>query len=135
MSDEDTKVPLPDLENSGDVQMVSDAGPLAPSDSESVNRGAADLEAVFDVPVQVSAVLGRAHMEVGNLLKLGPGAVLELDRKVGEAIDIYVKQPASGARRSRARRGQARDHHDGNHQGGPQLMHILIRHLPRMIRS
>jgi flagellar motor switch protein FliN/FliY len=41
--------------------------------------------------VQVSAVLGRAHMEVGRLLKLGPGAVLELDRKVGErSIDIYV---------------------------------------------
>jgi flagellar motor switch protein FliN len=90
MSDQDSKVPLPDLENSGDVQMVPDAGPLAPSDSEPVNRGAADLEAVFDVPVQVSAVLGRAHMEVGSLLKLGPGAVLELDRKVGEAIDIYV---------------------------------------------
>ena len=53
-------------------------------------RGAADLEAVFDVPVQVSAVLGRARMEVGELLKLGPGTVLELDRKVGEAIDIYV---------------------------------------------
>jgi flagellar motor switch protein FliN/FliY len=88
MSDDDTKVPLPDLENGGDVQVVPDAGPLAPSDSDSVNRGAADLEAVFDVPVQVSAVLGRAHMEVGNLLKLGPGA--ELDRKVGEAIDIYV---------------------------------------------
>jgi flagellar motor switch protein FliN len=87
MSDQDSKVPLPDLENSGDVQMVPDAGPLAPSDSEPVNCGAADLEAVFDVPVQVSAVLGRAHMEVGSLLKLGPGAVLELDRKVGEAID------------------------------------------------
>ena len=53
-------------------------------------RGAADLEAVFDVPVQVSAVLGRAKMDVGDLLKLGPGTVLELDRKVGEAIDIYV---------------------------------------------
>jgi len=90
MSDDDTKVPLPDLENVGDVQLVADAGPLAPTDPDSVNRGAADLEAVFDVPVQVSAVLGRAHMEVGNLLKLGPGAVLELDRKVGEAIDIYV---------------------------------------------
>ncbi|MGB8825664.1 MAG: flagellar motor switch protein FliN, partial [Pseudolabrys sp.] len=50
----------------------------------------ADLEAVFDVPVQVSAVLGRAHMDVGSLLKLGPGAMLKLDRKVGEAIDIYV---------------------------------------------
>ncbi|WP_307276505.1 flagellar motor switch protein FliN [Labrys wisconsinensis] len=53
-------------------------------------RGAADLESVFDVPVKVSAVLGRARMGVGDLLKLGPGSVLELDRKVGEAIDIYV---------------------------------------------
>jgi flagellar motor switch protein FliN/FliY len=42
------------------------------------------------VPVQVSAVLGRSRMDVGQLLKLGPGAILELDRKVGEAIDIYV---------------------------------------------
>ena len=72
------------------MQTVEDAGALAPNDDEPVDRGAADLEAVFDVPVQVSAVLGRARMDVGDLLKLGPGAVLELDRKVGEAIDIYV---------------------------------------------
>ena len=89
MSDEDSKVPLPDLEGGGAMQTVEDAGPLAAGD-ETVNRGAADLEALFDVPVQVSAVLGRARMPVGDLLKLGPGAVLELDRKVGEAIDIYV---------------------------------------------
>ena len=50
----------------------------------------AEKEALFDVPVKVSAVLGRARMDVSELLKLGPGAVLELDRKVGEAIDIYV---------------------------------------------
>jgi flagellar motor switch protein FliN len=37
-----------------------------------------------------SAVLGRARMEINDLLKIGPGTVLELDRKVGEAIDIYV---------------------------------------------
>jgi flagellar motor switch protein FliN len=60
---------------------------LAFEDSAAVVK---ELEAVFDVPVQVSAVLGRARMEIGNLLKLGPGTVLELDRKVGEAIDIYV---------------------------------------------
>jgi flagellar motor switch protein FliN/FliY len=53
-------------------------------------RGARDLEAVYDVPVQVSAVLGRATMQVSQLLRLGRGAVVELDRKVGEAIDIYV---------------------------------------------
>ncbi len=53
-------------------------------------RSANDLGTVYDIPVQVSAVLGRATMEVNQLLKLGRGAVVELDRKVGEAIDIYV---------------------------------------------
>ena len=53
-------------------------------------QGAQDLAAVYDVPVQVSAVLGKASMQVSQLLKLGRGAVVELDRKVGEAIDIYV---------------------------------------------
>ena len=53
-------------------------------------RSAADLAAVYDIPVNVSAVLGKTTMQVSSLLKLGRGAVLELDRKVGEAIDIYV---------------------------------------------
>ena len=53
-------------------------------------QNAKELEAVYDVPVQISAVLGRATMQVSQLLKLGRGAVVELDRKVGEAIDIYV---------------------------------------------
>lgn len=48
------------------------------------------LDAVYGVPVEVSAVLGKASMPVSSLLKLGRGAVVELDRKVGEAIDIYV---------------------------------------------
>ena len=50
----------------------------------------ANLEAIYDVPVTVSAVLGKATMQVSQLLKLGRGAVVELDRKLGEAIDIYV---------------------------------------------
>jgi len=53
-------------------------------------RSGKDLEAVYDIPVQVSAVLGKSTMQVNELLKLGKGAVIELDRKVGEAIDIYV---------------------------------------------
>lgn len=86
MSDTDGQVPLPDLN-----------GPMPPTgtdvgynEDEYAARAAADLEAVFDVPVQVSAVLGRSKMDVGELLKLGPGTVLQLDRRVGEAIDIYV---------------------------------------------
>jgi flagellar motor switch protein FliN/FliY len=53
-------------------------------------QNAKELEAVYEIPVQVSAVLGKATMQVSQLLKLGRGAVVELDRKVGEAIDIYV---------------------------------------------
>jgi flagellar motor switch protein FliN/FliY len=49
-----------------------------------------ELDAVYDIPVQVSAVLGRATLQVSQLLKLGRGAVVELDRKLGEAVDIYV---------------------------------------------
>lgn len=51
---------------------------------------AGDVTAIYDVPVRVSAVLGSSTMQVSQLLKLGRGAVVELDRKVGEAIDIYV---------------------------------------------
>jgi flagellar motor switch protein FliN len=86
MTDTDTQVPLPDL-NSADAPAIDDIGY---NEDEQASRVAADLEAVFDVPVQVSAVLGRSKMDVGELLKLGPGTVLELDRRVGEAIDIYV---------------------------------------------
>jgi len=86
MSDTDTQVPLPDLNNAAEVP-TDDIGY---NDDDQAARIAADLEAVFDVPVQVSAVLGRSKMDVGELLKLGPGTVLELDRRVGEAIDIYV---------------------------------------------
>jgi flagellar motor switch protein FliN/FliY len=49
-----------------------------------------ELGAIYDVPVQLSAVLGKASMPVSQLLRLGRGAVLELDRKVGESIDILV---------------------------------------------
>lgn len=64
--------------------------PKSPGEDSSAPRTAADLEKLFDVPVRVSAILGRARMPVSELLKLDEGAVVELDRKVGEAIDIYV---------------------------------------------
>ena len=76
-------------------QPESEAAPAEPPRPESEAaanepRTASDLEAVFDVPVSIAAVLGRTNMEVADLLKLEEGDVVELDRKVGEAIDIYV---------------------------------------------
>lgn len=80
----DSDFSLPNLQDS-DVAFAGDMRE-APVSAKS----AADLEQVFDVPVMVSAVLGHSVMPVGELLQLAPGAVLELDRKVGEAVDILV---------------------------------------------
>ncbi len=72
---------------------AEDSSPLVESERETVDTiSAAQLGAVYDVPVQVSAVLGHASMQVSQLLKLGRGAVIELDRQVGEAIEIYVNE-------------------------------------------
>ena len=59
-------------------------------DDFDIPSSASDLEAVYDIPVKVSAILGKTKMKVSQLLKLNKGAIIELDRKVGEAIDIYV---------------------------------------------
>ncbi len=57
---------------------------------EDNNRVELTLEALYDVPVQVSVVLGSTSMLLSNILKLGKGAVIELERAVGEPIDVYV---------------------------------------------
>ncbi len=93
MSDE-KNLELSELEQSGegdDTSSMPAAETLSHmADVGDMPRTAQDLEAVYDIPVQVSAVLGKSTMQVSQLLKLGRGAVVELDRKVGEAIDIYV---------------------------------------------
>lgn len=73
-----------------DLKDLGQGGGMMAEEDPDAARTAADLQAVFDIPVHVSAVLGKANMQVSQLLKLGRGAVVELDRKVGEAIDIYV---------------------------------------------
>src|SRR5262245_51107832 len=81
---------LPDLTQGGAPAVQSPAGVPADQHVDMLDKVASDLKPVFDVPVSVQAVIGRTTIEVANLLELGPGSVLELDRRVGEAIDIYV---------------------------------------------
>jgi flagellar motor switch protein FliN/FliY len=83
-------VDLPDLSQEAVPGAPAALLNIEPSAEAALKRTALDLEAVFDVPVTVSAVLGKSAMEVSQLLKLGKGTIVELDRKVGEAIDIYV---------------------------------------------
>jgi flagellar motor switch protein FliN/FliY len=82
MGDEEN-LQLTEFDKAGDAT-------AAGADAARNSSNSKELDAVYDVPVQVSAVLGRAQMQVSQLLKLGRGAVVELDRKVGEAVDIYV---------------------------------------------
>jgi len=60
------------------------------ADTPPAPRDPARLEALYDIPVNITIVLGRTHMEVSELLALEKGDVVELDRRVGEAIDILV---------------------------------------------
>ena len=91
----DQELELSDLDEEVDTPPSTGLNESSQGDTEAIEipdipKNANDLEAVYDIPVQVSAVLGQSTMEVQELLKLGKGAVVELDRKVGEAIDIYV---------------------------------------------
>ena len=89
MSDEDD-LPLENLEDAAPAEDAEGDLEEFVDDDANAQITARELEAVYDIPVQVSAVLGKSSMQVSQLLKLGRGAVVELDRKVGEAIDIYV---------------------------------------------
>jgi flagellar motor switch protein FliN/FliY len=85
---------MDDNPNTLDLQDLADMAPAdgasSPPSSRQYARSATDLAPVFDVPVHIKAVLGRATMDVASLLKLSRGSLIELDRRVGEAIDIYV---------------------------------------------
>ncbi|GBQ05870.1 flagellar motor switch protein FliN [Saccharibacter floricola] len=50
----------------------------------------AEREAIFDVPVKITAVVGDVKMPVRDLVRLGRGAVVSLNKKLGSAIDIYA---------------------------------------------
>lgn len=48
------------------------------------------LDLLLDVPLDLSVELGRTRMTIQDLLGLGPGSVIELDKIAGEALDILV---------------------------------------------
>lgn len=68
--------------------VAGDTGPVA-AKAEPGQRPR-HLETVLQIPVSVKIVLGSATMPVASVLKLGRGAVVPLDRKVGEPVDVVV---------------------------------------------
>lgn len=94
-TDNETKLALDDFTDAiGDVEITSaaDGAPASqpPGQEANMSGSITGLEALYDIPVNITVVLGRTLMEVTELLALNKGDVVELDRRVGEAIDIYV---------------------------------------------
>ncbi len=54
------------------------------------SRGNDGLSFVMDVPVELTIELGRKTTRIGEVLRLGPGSILELNKANGEPLDVYV---------------------------------------------
>lgn len=55
------------------------------------HSGGGQIDLLLDATVTVSVQLGQAEVEVRKLLQSGPGSVLELDKKAGEPVDLYMR--------------------------------------------
>ncbi len=55
-------------------------------------RDAPNLDFVLDIPLEISVELGRAKMLISDLLQLGQGSVIELNKLAGEPVEIFVNQ-------------------------------------------
>ncbi|MEF3168260.1 MAG: flagellar motor switch protein FliN [Deltaproteobacteria bacterium] len=56
------------------------------------NGGKGNLDLILDIPLTISVELGRARLQIRELLALGQGAVVPLDKEAGEPAEIYVNQ-------------------------------------------
>jgi flagellar motor switch protein FliN/FliY len=63
----------------------ADLGPVS-----TLNRPNTDVNFLWDVPMDVEVVLGSTSLTVRDVLEMGPGSVVELDRAYGEPVDVYL---------------------------------------------
>jgi len=86
MSDASVRPPSPSaFENASSPPLKGAADPLGAG-----ARGADGLSFVMDVPVELTIELGRKTTRIGEVLRLGPGSILELNKANGEPLDVYV---------------------------------------------
>lgn len=79
-----------DFTTNTEFKPLNDVFLKSSSEAEASSQPLANLKALYDVPLQISAVLGRAQIPIKQLLNIVPGSVIELDRKIGEPIEIYL---------------------------------------------
>jgi flagellar motor switch protein FliN/FliY len=86
-------VKLSDLTLEEDAQVAPDtfaASVMEPSETVAEVSEQLNLDAIMRIPINIQVVLGSATMQVANLMKLRRGAVVQLDHRVGEPVDVVV---------------------------------------------
>lgn len=82
------------LRDVGPIPGLASVSPLSapPIDLpvSSPGRGVDSLSFVMDVPVELTVELGRKNVRIGDVLRMGPGSVLELSKANGEPLDVFV---------------------------------------------
>jgi flagellar motor switch protein FliN/FliY len=69
------------------VAKAAEFTPIQPTDNSTTE---ANLETLADIPITMTARLGRVTLTIGDILKLGPGSTVNLDREVQQPIDLIV---------------------------------------------
>jgi flagellar motor switch protein FliN/FliY len=64
---------------------------LPEAQNHPTHAGSGQIDILLDTRMAVTAVLGEAEIEVRELLQLGEGSVLKLDRRAGEPVDLYLR--------------------------------------------
>jgi len=73
-----------------DTAPASDDQIEKPSTTDSNSQPERGLEFLYDVPLQISVEVGRSKILLKDLLKMGEGYVIELDKLAGDPLDLYV---------------------------------------------
>ena len=79
----------PHVAEASQVEMVSEAAASVPQEKKGKPSS---MELLLDIPLEITAELGRTRMIINDLLQLGQGSVIELNKLAGEPLEILVNQ-------------------------------------------
>lgn len=71
-------------------ELLREDGPSTLARDGSLKGDKRNLDFLYDIPLNISVEVGRSKIKLKDLLKMGEGYVLELDKLAGEPLDLYV---------------------------------------------
>jgi flagellar motor switch protein FliN/FliY len=72
-------------------EVVARPAEFPPLESRTTQGGAATLGSLSDVPITITAQLGHTVLPIAEILKLGPGSIVELEESIGQPVQLTVR--------------------------------------------